>query len=756
MFPLSDTFRRQRSASDDADSEEKDDFEDGEGEEVQGYVVPMAKLQVTADGQLEEKLLVRTEGWMYKKGGAVNQRLGRKNWKKRWFVLNKFDFRGQTGYELQYFDRPNGTLKGSVGLMDVVIFCEARTKHHKIKYEFQLNLPNGGILELSCDDDKEREEWIETLNMAIAFMRTLTHPVAMVLNGYDPLDEDDEDVFSMGEQIAQNCQAYGPGLYGAEAGKREQFVLQIYDVDGMQVTRGGMPVTCSIYNDEVMYYVKVLDNQDGTFSAFYMLGSPGKYKLSIRLNDEHEIHGSPFDIAILPSKTVATCSTAEGEALSNVFPDQPCSFTIIARDALGNAKTRGGDPFEVSIQGPAHLTSIDDNEDGTYTCSFEAQDPSKAQFYAANTLQINVTLYGKPIMNSPFRPIILDAPVMPASMSSSGPSYAHAAEEEREAEERKRLMFGDDDDDDDDDDEVKDEDENDAVAQPEEVPQVQRRHTRVPEGIDDRSGSSLDRVARARERARQKRQESAAAEGIEGSAAAGGGAVAHARSGSIASSGAVSLGSVNATNSVLSVADETALRQEFALGLPGAPPATAAATSDDRQTWALIHKALCSPPVVDQLARNLNTLKQAFDLVYDTVDGYRVLRLPNATRLLQALLGVSPPQFSEKDAQMVFSLMLQAQANGRVPAAAILGGQVLDFAHYVKLLLGLVLFTLTKNAALNAEHGSIEVSLLVPTCSSCLHVCVLSLAHLFSLPALSSFPSTLTPRTNLNRPRSST
>lgn len=729
MFPLSDTFRRQRSASEDADSEEKDDVEDGDGEEVQGYVVPMAKLQVTADGQLEEKLLVRTEGWMYKKGGAVNQRLGRKNWKKRWFVLNKFDFRGQTGYELQYFDRPNGTLKGSVGLMDVVIFCEARTKHHKIKYEFQLNLPNGGILELSCDDDKEREEWIETLNMAIAFMRTLTHPVAMVLNGYDPLDEDDEDVFSMGEQIAQNCQAYGPGLYGAEAGKREQFVLQIYDVDGMQVTRGGMPVTCSIYNDEVMYYVKVLDNQDGTFSAFYMLGSPGKYKLSIRLNDEHEIHGSPFDIEILPSKTVATCSTAEGEALVSVFPDQLSSFTIVARDALGNAKTRGGDPFEVSIQGPAHLTSIDDNEDGTYTCAFEAQDPSKAQFYAANTLQINVTLYGKPIMYSPFRPIILDAPVMPAAMSSSGPSYAyaHAAEEEREAEERKRLMFGDDDD--------EEEDENDAVAQPENVPQVQRRHTRVPEGSDDRSGSSLDRVARARERARQKKQESAAADGTAAAPAAGGGAVAHARSASIASSGAVSLGSVNATSSVLSVADETALRQEFASGLTGAPPATAAATSDDRQTWALIHKALCSPPVVDLLARNLNTLKQAFDLVSETVDGYRVLKQPNATRLLQALLGVSPPQFSERDAQMVFSLMLQAQANGRVPAAAILGGQVLDFAHYVKFLLGLVLYTLTKNAALNAEHGSIEVSFLAPLSplARLICSCVLSLSSLSSI-----------------------
>lgn len=262
MFPLSDALKRRvrmvEAHSDDGEDEEKDDVAaDDEENEFEGYVIPQPRLHVTHDGRLEDRLLVRTEGWMYKKGGAVNQRGGRKNWKKRWFVLAPFDFLGQDAYELQYFDKPGGTLKGSVGLSDVVIFCEARTKHHKIKYEFQLNLPNGGTLELSCDDATEREEWIETINMVIAFMRTLTHPAAMVLNGYDPLDEEDQEIFQMGEEIAANCQAYGPGLYGSEAGKREQFVLQVYDVMGQQVSRGGMPVTCTISNDEALYYVKV-------------------------------------------------------------------------------------------------------------------------------------------------------------------------------------------------------------------------------------------------------------------------------------------------------------------------------------------------------------------------------------------------------------------------------------------------------------------------------------------------------------------
>ena len=99
-------------------------------------------------------------------GGAVNARGGRKNWKRRWFVLTPIEYKGdRSAYELRYYDGPNGRLKGSVGLFDVEIFCEARSYHRKVKYEFQIVLQNGGVLQLSCDDPEEREEWLETLNM---------------------------------------------------------------------------------------------------------------------------------------------------------------------------------------------------------------------------------------------------------------------------------------------------------------------------------------------------------------------------------------------------------------------------------------------------------------------------------------------------------------------------------------------------------------------------------------------------------------
>ena len=154
-------------SGDGAEMYEDDDEEDNDMVEIKAKT-----LDIGADGSLSEDLLVRREGWIWKKGGAVNQRsAGRTNWKKRWFVLKEINFRGQIGYEMKYYDKPKGALKGSVGLSEVSIFCEStrsvqKKKNSKarintiLKYEFQLLLPHGSALYLSCDEAEEREEWI--------------------------------------------------------------------------------------------------------------------------------------------------------------------------------------------------------------------------------------------------------------------------------------------------------------------------------------------------------------------------------------------------------------------------------------------------------------------------------------------------------------------------------------------------------------------------------------------------------------------
>ena len=418
------------SGSEEESDEESDDFDDM-------LRIKPQRLQVDASGELEESLIKRREGWMLKLGGAVNQRGGMQTWRKRWFELTEINFRGHKAYELRYYDRKNGALKGSVGLSEVSIYCEStrnktKAKNNLLKFEFQLHLPGRKPLLLSCEEEEERLEWIETLNVVISYIKLLTHPeLAMVVNGYDPMNEDEEDIYMQGEAVAENCVAYGPGLSGSTAGEAGRFVLQVHDVNDQPVHRGGMPISCTISNEEALYYVEMVDNDNGEYSGFYTLCAPGHYDLSIKLNDEHEVKGSPFQIEIFPSKTIPEKCTAEGEMLSQIQAGIPQTFTIIARDGYGNRKHRGGDPFEMALHGPATKKDLIDNGDGSYTCTLEAQDPSNLNYYAASSLMIMIQLHGRNISNSPFRPIIVPptaSPVNPTEFTPVASATSNGAE----------------------------------------------------------------------------------------------------------------------------------------------------------------------------------------------------------------------------------------------------------------------------------------------------------------------------------------
>lgn len=400
-----------------SEQEEKFDLEDLSGHGT--------RLIVTQEGALDPSLLVRTEGYIYKKGGAVNARGGFRNWKKRWFVLVPVDFFGYQGYELQYFDAPNGNLKGTIALNDVDLFVESKSAHKKVKFEFQLVLQHGGELQLSCDSEDERDEWIRTLQVIINFLHKVATQPAMMLDGYDPMMEDDLQTYEIGEELAQNCQAFGPGLFGSEAGKSTQFVVTLYDLGGQRVSKGGMPVVATITNEDSIFYVALIDNDDGTYYANYVLAQTGKYQLSITLNEEHHIFGSPFDIEILPAKTIPKFCIAEGTMLTQMAYKSTQTFTILAMDGYGNRKTRGGDPFEVSILGPGQVLDLEDRNDGSYICTVSATQLTTANsnatsnyLGAGHALMIMITLYGKPIKGSPFKPVLTDAPLRNGSHNS--------------------------------------------------------------------------------------------------------------------------------------------------------------------------------------------------------------------------------------------------------------------------------------------------------------------------------------------------
>ena len=138
------------------------------------------------------------------------------------------------------------------------------------------------------------------------------------------------------------------------------------------------------------------------------------------LNDEFHIYGSPFTVLVSPSTAHAASCTAHGEGLSSAAPGQTADLIITSRDFFGNARDVGGDPFEVALAGPAVLRQLLDNNDGTYTCTYEvtaspealtelaavAGSELGAQPAVSGVLQIFCTMAGLPIQGSPFSPVL--------------------------------------------------------------------------------------------------------------------------------------------------------------------------------------------------------------------------------------------------------------------------------------------------------------------------------------------------------------
>ena len=98
-------------------------------------------------------------GFLWKKAADT------KKWKKRFFLL-KTDLRNATdSFELYYYAKENDqTPKAIIVLDGAEVMAEARNKHDKsVKYEFQLHVAGGQVVELYCDDPNVRKDWVDTL-----------------------------------------------------------------------------------------------------------------------------------------------------------------------------------------------------------------------------------------------------------------------------------------------------------------------------------------------------------------------------------------------------------------------------------------------------------------------------------------------------------------------------------------------------------------------------------------------------------------
>ena len=120
----------------------------------------------------------------------------------------------------------------------------------------------------------------------------------------------------------------------------------------------------------------------------------GSYELHVSIEGD-AIAGSPFFPYCGPNITSTRLSFCKGAGtLCSVFA-VPAVFTIQSVDLYGNEKSKGGDVWTVKLIGPGDVeATVQDNEDGTYTVSYET---SVRAIY-----KLHVTLEEKPITDSPF------------------------------------------------------------------------------------------------------------------------------------------------------------------------------------------------------------------------------------------------------------------------------------------------------------------------------------------------------------------
>lgn len=187
--------------------------------------------------------------------------------------------------------------------------------------------------------------------------------------------------------------AEGPGLEGGECFQPSKFRIHAVDPDGNHRTDGGDGFVVTIEGPAPVDPVMV-DNGDGTYDVEFEPKAPGDYTINLTL-DGDVVNGFPKTVTIKPAPSAAN-SYAKGPGLEKAFDNEPAEFTIYSVDTYGNARTDGGDPFKVDINGPDGLVveaKVEDKNDGTYAVTYEAP--------VAGDYTINVTLRDTPIANMP-------------------------------------------------------------------------------------------------------------------------------------------------------------------------------------------------------------------------------------------------------------------------------------------------------------------------------------------------------------------
>lgn len=109
----------------------------------------------------------------------------------------------------------------------------------------------------------------------------------------------------------------------------------------------------------------------------YSIGLAGHYLLHVRLRQQAAaVPGSPFNLQVLPGPAHAKSthiSTAPLRGMVGTTDDTGCAMTVRAADRMGNFCSGGGAKLQAVCDLKEILTSVEDNNDGTYRLKWNSK-----------------------------------------------------------------------------------------------------------------------------------------------------------------------------------------------------------------------------------------------------------------------------------------------------------------------------------------------------------------------------------------------
>jgi len=184
---------------------------------------------------------------------------------------------------------------------------------------------------------------------------------------------------------AASTYAEGPGLKEALTFKPAHFTIFACDNDGKRVNRGGAYIRVCLKDlnsgKECGKY-SIKDHLDGTYSCTYEtenFGTKGTFELQVKVGSAH-VKDSPFHPEIIPGEADPSKCVAFGPGVEFAKAGEKTEFTVQTKDLKGDPLTKGGTTIIATLKGATGgeiPVTIVDNNNGTYTCSYQTENATQ-------------------------------------------------------------------------------------------------------------------------------------------------------------------------------------------------------------------------------------------------------------------------------------------------------------------------------------------------------------------------------------------